>query len=392
MRHIRSIRRRNLYFLNAVFFASALLFYETHAGMFFKEFTRQRVQEMLPDGSRVEIGSVSGGIFKNLVAEDVRVYTGETGAPLEIEEARISYKLWYPLLRKAPSLSSHFRVVKEKGHIDITVDKKGEDLFLITGKIRHMKFDNIDIVGECEASIETGAGGVTNSRVVLKDMIINYTPFDHEAEIVLSHDRKNGVLNITGFNIGDELQGRGYVGKERPDHVFLKWTITELDLEEYFASEDDTPLASGIINGKFTLEGPIKKAHFTGHLAVREGSVIGLKFDSIIANLEGKLPVISILDDSRIIKEDDHMGISGVIDLSKLKENKAFEGVRLGPDGNFFAWEGWNVTQASRKSAVVTEKYLDDDFRLSFKSYTENEEKQEEEEKHFFGIEHKMKF
>ncbi len=400
MRRIKTIRRRRTYLLNAVFLASVLLFYETHAGMFFKEFAGRRLQKILPEGSRVEIGSVSGGIFKNLVAENVRIYAGETNARLEIEEARINYRLWYPFLQKIPYLRrgaeekkpSHFRIVKEKGYIDVTVDKKGEDLFLVTGKIKHLKFGNMDIAGECEAVIKTGGEGIINSRVILKNMIINYAPFARQTEIILSHDRKKGVLDITRFNMGDEIEGRGHVGKTGADYIFLKWTVTDLDLKDYFASENGAEIASGIINGKFALEGPIKEARFLGHLAVREGSVIGLKFDSIIANLKGKLPLISITDDSRIIKEDGHMALGGIIDLSKLKDGKAFEGVRLGPGENFFAWEGWNVTQASEKPSVVAEKYLDEDFRLSFKSYTEDKERQEEEEKYFFGIEHKMKF
>jgi len=390
-----------VYFLNAIFLASALLFYETHAGMFFKELAGRRLQEILPEAARVEMGSVRGGIFKNLIAENIRIYTGETDACLEIEEARINYKLWYPFLQKFPFLArpngkekkpSHFRVVKEKGYIDVTVDKKDENLSLAIAKIRHMKFNDMDIVGECEATIETGSEGFVNSRIVIKNVIVNYAPFNCEAEILLSYDRKKGVLHITRFSIGDGIDGCGYVGMPSRDYVSLKCTITNLDLKRYLVSERDSSIASGIIDGKFTLDGPIEEARLLGHLAVREGSVIGLKFDSIIANLKGKLPIISIVDDSRIIKENGHMDLGGTIDLSKLKDKKAFEGIRLGPGENFFAWEGWNVTQAGEKSSVVAEKYLDEDFRLSFRSYTEDKQKQEKQEKHFFGIEHKMKF
>ncbi len=392
MRRIRAIKRRRMYFLNAIFFASALLFYEAHAGMFFKEFAKTRLREMLPEGSRVEIGSVRGGILKNLLAKDVTIYTGAADIPLKIEEAGIDYRVWYPFLRKMPSLPSHFRIMRENGYVEITVDKKEDGVFLITGVIRHIKISGMDIVGKCKAVVKTGEKGVINSRATLKNMIINYTPFEGGAEAELSYDRGKGELNITGFKVGDEIEGRGRVATSGKNDMFLKLTVTDLDLKKYFSSEEGAARASGIINAKFTLSGPIKEARFTGHIAVGEGSVIGLKFDSIIANLKGKLPVIAIVDDSRIIKEDDHMCLSGVIDFSKLKDKKAFEGVRLGPGENFFAWEGWNVTQASGRPSVVAEKCLEEDFRLSFKSYTEDKEKQEEEEKHFFGIEHKMKF
>jgi len=144
--------------------------------------------------------------------------------------------------------------------------------------------------------------------------------------------------------------------------------------------------------GKFTLKGPLKEARFLAHFDVQDGNVNGLKFDSIIANLEGKGPIISVADDSRIIKEDGYMGLGGTIDLSKLKEKKAFDRITLGPGENFFVWEGWNVTQACEKPSMVAEKYLDEDFSLSFKSYTEDKEKEAEEEKYFFGVEHKVKF
>lgn len=398
MRRGRVIRRRKLYFLNAVFLASALLFYETHAGMFFKEFAGNKLQEILPGETRVEIGSISGGIFRDLTAEDVSIFTGDkNNLRLDIAQAEIDYRLWYPFLKKVPVLrrgerwASHFRIVKGKGYIDFKVNRH-KDIFLASGKIHHMKFSNIDIIGECNARIDTSDKDKTRAQLILRNMILNYVPFDRKVEITLSHDRKKGILNIANFKVGSEIEGYGEVRQAPSDYIFLQWAVANLDLKEYFAAKNVNEDISGVVNGKFTLKGPMKEARFLAHFDVQNGNINDLKFDSIIANLDGKGPVISVADDSRILKENGYMGLGGTIDLSKLKEKKAFEGLTFGPGENFFAWEGWNVMQAAEKSSVVAEKYLDEDFRLSFKSYTENQEEQKKQEKHFFGVEHKVKF
>ena len=98
MKRAKLIRRRKVYILNTLLLASVFLFYEMHAGIFMSEFAENRMEEFLPEGARAEIGKVEGGIFRNLTAEDVRVFTGEDSEGFIVERIDIDYRLWYPLL------------------------------------------------------------------------------------------------------------------------------------------------------------------------------------------------------------------------------------------------------------------------------------------------------
>ena len=173
-----------------------------------------------------------------------------------------------------------------------------------------------------------------------------------------------------------------------PYHMFLNMSIINLPLEDYFVAQKPDETVSGTMNGTFTLKGPIRTAILAGHFDVQKGILGTLRFDSIIINLKGKGPVVSLYD-SRIRKEDGYIILDGEADLSKLKEKKAFKSVFLGPGNNFFVWDGWSVTKANNDSSVSAEKFIEEDFKVSFKARTKDKESEEER---FFGVEHKTKF
>lgn len=448
MRRARYVKRRKTAVLNTLFLASMLLFYETHGGVFLRDFAVREVSKFLPEGSTVSIGAIEGGIFKNLVTENVRVYAEGKAPVFEMERMEIKYRLWYPLLKRIPGLNhlseerkiiifvgkekkdllkgfleiegtseeldvsgylggagkdtlfikgvvntkapSHLRVTKKKGFIDLDVEKK-KDLFLISGRINHMKLAEIDIVGEFVATVRTKNKNLIDTRLAFKNLIINYAPFKSDVEIFSSYDKEKEMFDISKFRIGDDLEGSGYAQARDPYYVFLKWNVTDLAIEDYYKPKEPKKSASGLINGTFSLKGPISEAEFQGHADVQNGSMGTIRFDSIIANLKGKGPVISIYD-TRILKEGGYMTLEGDIDLSKIGEDKMFEGVSFSPGENFFIWDQWSVKKETGDSSLVKmEKALDkgEEFRLSFKS---KPEKIKSEKEDFLGVEHKVKF
>ncbi|UCD55492.1 MAG: hypothetical protein JSV93_01465 [Candidatus Omnitrophota bacterium] len=350
MRRIKSIKRRDIYVLNVLFLASIFLFYDTHSEVFFKEFAMHKLEGMLPKGAIAEIGNI-------------------------------------------------IHIAQKEDFLDLEV-KKEANRFIINGKVNHMnpikwlqpsngvKFPDIDFICDVKASIEINRFNPVNCKVVFKNAIINYVPFEKNIEIFLSYDKAKDTVNINKFKIGDEIEGYGYVRLTGPHYVFLKWTITNLDLTNYSVFSEGKGSISGNMFGDFIVKGPIKEPFLVGHMDVQKGSWDDFKFDSFIASLKGKLPLISICD-SRIWKEDGYMILGGEIDLAKLKDGKVFDGVSLEPGENFFMWEEWSVMKKSEDSSVKVEKSLDEEFDLTFKAYKKDEES---EEGHFLGVEHKVKF
>ena len=52
-------------------------------------------------------------------------------------------------------------------------------------------------------------------------------------------------------------------------------------------------------------------------------------------------------------------------------------------------WEGWSIRKEAADASVKAEKFMKDDISVSFKAETEDNES---EEKHFVGVERKVKF
>src|SRR4030042_5925680 len=99
MRRIKSIRRRKICVLNVLFLSTAFLFCETYASSFFREFAQRQLEELLSSGVRVDVGSIKGGIFRNLISEEVNIYSRQGNVPsLITERMEIDYELWDPVL------------------------------------------------------------------------------------------------------------------------------------------------------------------------------------------------------------------------------------------------------------------------------------------------------
>jgi len=283
--------------------------------------------------------------------------------------------------------SSHFHIAQKKGTMDFEIKKKGQNIFL-EGKINHMEFAGMDFVAHQEARIDLTDTNSITADIVFTNIIVDYLPFDRDVEAQVTLNRNKDMLGVTKFKVGNEIEGHGHLRLTDPNYAFFKWVVTNLQVEDYFLSETGKENVSGTMNGNFTLKGPLQSLDLLAHADVQNGNMGDIKFDSFIINLKGKGTVISLYD-ARIRKEDGYIILEGEIDLSKLKEGKAFDGVVFNPDDKFFVWEGWSVSKEGGKSAIRAEKSLDEEFNLSFKADTKEEEAEEE---HFLGVEHKVKF
>ena len=379
--------------LNIVFFAAVALFYQTHANLFMKEFTEGEIEKLLPAGSIVEIGKIEGGILEDISARNIRITPkGDFKETFDIKEIDIDYRLWYPIFGRSPDFSDetpkHFRITQAGGAIDISVEKiRGK--FFIESKINHVKLQGVDLIALCQVELSTKKKQV-NAHIILKNVIVNLHPFEKQIELFLSYDSAKKVLNIKKFKIGDEIQGQGYYKLSKSQKIFLKWMVVNLHLEDYFSKETFGESISGTMNGSFTLNGPAGAARLLGHLDVQAGNIGNMNFDSIIGNLKGIGPIVSI-EGSRIRKGDGYIIIGGEIDFGKLKDRKAFDNVEMGAGDNFFVWDGWSVTKARKDSSVNAEKIVAKDFSISFKAHKSKEDAILPEER-FLGVERKVKF
>ena len=441
----RIIVRKNVRILGALFFASAILFYETHANVFLKEFAEKRLGNLLPAGTRVAIGNIEGGFFGNLVSEDVKIYSQEKPV-FDIQRIEIDHRLWHPVLGKIPFFAgrfqtkevmvfvggkkddllngffriekqdkrldvtgylnfggkekfavkgtieeekpSRFRITPKKGHVDLEITKSEGGNFTIDGDIRHVKINDIDFIGKCSAHINSEKEGKTCAQVTFKGIIIDYTPFGKAAEISLWYDKRKEMLVISEFKVNDEIKGHGNIRLASPGYLFLKWKVINLALGDYFNNKNTGESVSGVMNGDFTLKGPPEEPELSAHLDIQEGNFGTVRFHTAIGNLKGKGSLVTIFD-SVVFTKSGNFEISGTVDLARLKDKGAFNSITLESKDNFFMWEGWSVKKEAEDASVKAEKFVENDISVSFKAETEDDESEEER---FVGVERKVKF
>ena len=346
MKRSRSAKLKKIYLFNILLLASVFLFQEARTNFFVRELSQWQLQRLFPSGTVVEIGNTGGGIFSNLVSENVSILPPEEiwqDAPgFNIKRVEVNYRLWYPLFGKMPTLpdgeKSHLHIVQGKGSISAEIERENNK-FTINGKINHLKIDGMDFIGEYNAIVDTGDKGSVNTRIAFKNIIINYTPFSKDIEVATSYNRIKGLLGIDDFKIGKEIKGHGHIGLTSPYDMFLKWTITDLNLKDYFPAENTNENISGKVNGNFILEGPAREAALLAHMDVQDGDFNGFTFDSAMGDLKGKGSLISIFD-SRIRTEDTHFIFGGEIDLARLKDNNVFDGLFLKVDESAYGQSG----------------------------------------------------
>ncbi|MFH1665823.1 MAG: hypothetical protein ABIA77_06740, partial [Candidatus Omnitrophota bacterium] len=156
-------------------------------------------------------------------------------------------------------------------------------------------------------------------------------------------------------------------------------------------------------------------ASVKGRVYVGEGALGAMEFRSMFATLEGELPVVRV-EDARIITEGGQIKVGGELDLSKLRENMAFNGITFETDNKVAVWEDWQIlkeegrrTVEAKKDRVTVSTAMEDAYSrggilgtelpaqkevgFKYKLDPANSLKLEiDEEKDFFGLEHKVHF
>jgi len=68
-----------------------------------REFAENKVEEFMGHKLSVEIGHISGGLFRDMTLQDVAFYVGkgEESKVFRLERMEISYRLWSAMMEKA---------------------------------------------------------------------------------------------------------------------------------------------------------------------------------------------------------------------------------------------------------------------------------------------------
>jgi hypothetical protein len=301
---------------------------------------------------------------------------------------------------------------EKKGIVKISasIDEKGD----LQAYFRLDKADlfGTEVIGDLRLSYRDEVMPLFLFRA--ENMVVNKQPFwDFMAGGGFSSAEK--VIFLENVRWGEGISLAGKIGTDSPYFAGLKLFIKNVDLGELAGMLGDakTPLA-GKAEGEINFDGPIKTARVKGRLYIGEGMLDDMEFRSMFATLEGKLPVIKVVD-SRVVKEGGLIIVSGHMDFSKLQDDKAFEDLVFETDNKVAVWEDWQISKEEKSGVVEARKdrmtlsttiedgslqdKMDEEdpvqkeLGFKYKIDTSNSLKLKlEEENDFLGLEHKIQF
>ena len=148
----------------------------------------------------------------------------------------------------------------------------------------------------------------------------------------------------------------------------------------------EQPGFSGLVNGLIKVSGELARPEVDGYLEVSQGHLGELDFISADINLKGNYPKVLIAD-SRICREEDSFIMEGEVDLSNL-ENKKFIDIEIKPDKGML-FQGWDIT-SQRDNQVHLSKSVDDDIKITFDTFLEDNEISQDSYQNELGLEYRI--
>ncbi len=475
-------------------------FYDLH---WMKEFAEEKVSEFMGHKLAVRIGDISGGVFRDMVLQNVAFTSGSGGGEkvFRLERMEISYRVWRPLLEKLDLMPEGERPLKYVGvyfskenpflrgflklyssserievfgHVSPALfdDQKKRGIKGVFARRQDGRYDcdllwdgRLKVTGVLDPSgqkielvfktlsekkglvkicavIDENEGISVYSRLdkvnifgveIIGDLKASYRDrelplFSFEAENLVVNKRSFWGFTVEGgfsaeektvfldnVKWGEAFTLVGKIETAAPYVASMRLLASDADLAKLSGMFGNTnvPLA-GSLEAKIDFEGPVGTSDVKGRLYIGEGVIGNLEFCSISAALEGTLPLIRIIN-SRIMKEGGHIIVDGEVDFSKLRENKALDGVSFVTDNKVAVWEEWqisktdesNTVKARKDNLILTTAMEDDglqavpaakapmqkDVGFEYKLDISNSIKADfEENKDFFGLQHKIQF
>jgi hypothetical protein len=252
-------------------------------------------------------------------------------------------------------------------------------------------------------------GILLTGEIMTSGTVLNYNPF---AESECSFRINEKEFEILYYKFGNSARLYGTIGLAAPSNTSLFLNIDAADLSDLllFLNQEEKEAFLGRINGKVSIEGPIRDLKTKGHLESGQGRIGDLFFETANINFEGKGPYIKF-SDSRMAQEKVTLVLEGELDLRKIGKPRFLEEVKIKTSDGLVVWEGWDFSKGRGMKGVTFKSsnnfgfgtYAGEDIvrpgsakdgvELEYKIRSKESLKMRMEEgAQFFGLEHKVKF
>lgn len=260
--------------------------------------------------------------------------------------------------------------------------------FLVEVNLEHLQIRDLDLSTDIKIKNKI-AKGFVKGELSTSNSIIDFNP---AKEIKADYQLSASTLRLITLKWGREVRLSGIIELSEPTYVDLLLEISDVNLGELAflagAKEEEKEKITGLVNGKFVIKGFLPSPDIKGGLVSIDGNLGDVDYDQVKVNLEGKTPVVKIVD-SWIRKEERYTLLEGEINLAKVGSGELFKNLEIIFDEKAMVWKGWDITRDSGPELELG-RDVGDDFRVRFKTFMNNELLNEDVKGDEFGLDYKL--
>lgn len=243
-------------------------------------------------------------------------------------------KRFYAELKKKPSVTD---LATTKDIVNIVGDFSEKGRFETSAFFDHVDIGGLDLETQLDIKLDFIGINSVKGNVKTSGTILDYRPFDElECDFLI----ERGVLRITRLVLGEDYDLVGTVELYKPHKI-------------------DLVLRGG------------------------KGKLGNIDYESMVVNLIGNSPLLKVVD-SRILRKQGYIDISGEVDLRKLWSRNPASGLNWTCGNEAIVWQGWNIVKETNSKEIEMGKGAgkQNEFMVTFKSYLNDEQSWQDSQGH----------
>ena len=264
----------------------------------------------------------------------------------------------------------------------LSVDFSNKDFLQASVFFDHVVLGDFDLQSQMDLVFAyAGAEGdkfkTIKGNIKTSGSVLNCQPIK---ELNGEFNIESNVLKISSLKWGDAYNLQGSVDLYRPYKLNLALDIKESSISQLFLMPDVPDADSegklkGKIKGSVTMKGSLDDLMTTANLECSKGNLGNLDYESMNINLNGKGSVLKVAD-SRILRKEGYIVLSGDVDLKRLWSKEPCEGLDWACGNEAVIWEGWDIVKQAKSQELEMKKGIgkEKEFMITFKSYLNDEQ------------------
>ena len=243
-------------------------------------------------------------------------------------------KRFYAELKKKPGVTD---LAVTKGTVNIVCNFSEKGRFETSAFFDHVGIGGLDLETQLDIKLDFIGVNSFKGNIKTSGTILDYRPFDElECDFLI----ERGILKITRLVLGENYDLTGTVELYKPHKI-------------------DLALRGG------------------------KGKLGNIDYESMVVNLSGNSPLLKVVD-SRILRKQGYIDVSGEVDLRKLWSRNPASGLNWTCGNEAIVWQGWNIVKETNSKEIEMGKGVgkQNEFMVTFKSYLNDEQSWQDSQGH----------